>query len=103
VLVRLFEDSYKDLAGNLLEGIARLFTQNVRVSVYPMAVEELQRRAKVAGLTGWSWKEADGVVTADNLHPAGPLNSLYRYLLESEFILVGKSAMTLHTRPRCVS
>lgn len=103
VLVRLFEDSYKDLAGNLLEGIARLFTQNVRVSVYPMAAEELQRRAKLAGLTGWSWKEEDGVVTADNLHPAGPLNSLYRYLLESEFILVGRSAMRSHTRPGCVS
>ena len=91
VLVRIFEDSYKDLPGTLLEGIARLFTQNVRVSVYPMAVEELQRRAKLAGLTGWSWKETDGVVTADNLHPSEPLDSLYRYLLGSNFILPGKS------------
>jgi hypothetical protein len=91
VLVRIFEHRYKDLAGTLLEGIARLFTQNVRLTVYPMTAEELQGRAKVAGLTGWSWKDTDGMVTADNLHPSGPLDSLYQYLLESKLILVGKS------------
>jgi hypothetical protein len=91
VLVRIFEHRYKDLAGTLLEGIARLFMQNVRLTVYPMNALELQRRAEAAGLTAWSWKETDGIVTADNLHPSGPLNSLYRYLLESELILVGKS------------
>jgi hypothetical protein len=90
VLARVFEDSYKDLAGSLLEGIARLFTQNVRLSVYPMSAEDVQRRVKVAGLTNWSWKETDGMVTADNLHPSGPLDSLYQYLLHSEFILPGK-------------
>ena len=91
VLVRIFEHSYKDLAGSLLEGIARLFTQNVRLTVYPMTAEELRRRAEAAGLSAWSWRETDGIVTADNLHPSGPLDSLYQYLLESELILVGKS------------
>ena len=90
VLARVFEDRYKDLAGSLLEGIARLFTQNVRISVYPMSAEEVQRRVKIGGLTGWAWKETNGMVTADNLHPSGPLNSLYQYLLSSEFILPGK-------------
>ena len=90
VLARVFEDRYKDLAGSLLEGIARLFTQNVRISVYPMSAEEVQRRVKIAGLTGWAWKETNGMVTADNLHPSGPLDSLYQYLLSSEFILPGK-------------
>ena len=87
VLVRVLEDRYKDLAGTLLEGIARLFTQNVRLSVYPMAAEEVQKRVKMAGLTGWRWKEIDGMVSADNLHPSGPLDSLYQYLLSSEFII----------------
>ena len=91
VLVRVLEDRYQDLPGTLLEGIARLFTQNVRVSVYPMAAEEVRNRAKGAGLTDWRWKETDGMVTADNLHPSGPLDSLYQYLLNSEFILPGKS------------
>jgi hypothetical protein len=90
VLVRIFEHRYKDLAGNLLEGIARLFVHNVRLTVYPMAEEELRMRAKAAGLTGWNWNDADGMVTADNLHPSAPLDSLYRYLLESGFILAGK-------------
>lgn len=87
VLVRVFEDSYKALEGSLLEALARLFTQNVRLSVYPMRAEELDRRAKAAQLTGWKWTETDGIVTADNLHPSGPLDSLYQYLLGSEFIL----------------
>ena len=90
VLVRIFEYRYKDLAGSLLEGIARLFTQNVRLTVYPMSAEELRQRATAARLTGWDWKETDGIVTAENLHPSGPLDFLYRYLLESELILPGK-------------
>ena len=89
VLVRVLEDRYKDLAGTLLEGIARLFTQNVRLSVYPMSAEEVQKRVKMAGLTGWRWKEIDGMVSADNLHPSGPLDSLYQFLLSSQFIIPG--------------
>jgi hypothetical protein len=90
VLTRVLEDGYKDLAGTLLEALARLFTQNVRVTVYPMAAEELRRRVKADGLGDWRWKETDGMVNADNLHPSEPLNSLYQYLLKSEFILAGK-------------
>jgi hypothetical protein len=90
VLARVFEDRYKDLPGTLLEGIARLFTQNVRVYVYPMPAEDVQREVNIAGLTGWTWKETNGMVAADNLHPSGPLESLYQYLLSSEFILPGK-------------
>ena len=92
VLVRVLQDRYNDLAGTLLEGVARLFTQNVRLTVYPMLVDVTQRRATLAGLSGWTWKETDGVVTVDNLHPVGALNSLYEYLLKSELILPGKPA-----------
>jgi hypothetical protein len=92
VLVRVFEDRYRELPGSLLEAIARLFTQNVRVTVYPMATEAVEKRAQRAGLTGWAWTETEGVVSADNFHPSGPLNSLYQYLLQSEFILPGKAA-----------
>jgi len=90
VLVRLMQDSYTNLAGTLLEGIARLFAQNVRLSVYPMPVEEVERRKQTAGLTGWSWKVRDGMVYADELFPDGPLGHLYRYLLSSEYVLIGK-------------
>ncbi|WP_158749094.1 hypothetical protein [Acidobacterium sp. S8] len=95
VLLRILQDSYKELAGALLEGIALLFTQNVRLSVYPMTTEELRGRVTANQLTGWTWKETDGIVSADNVHPAGPLDSLYQYLLESRFILAAKPKIAL--------
>lgn len=90
VLLRVLNDRYRDLPGTLLEGIARLFMQNVRVSVYPMATEEVERRIDVSGLTGWRWKETNGMITADDLHPPKPLDHLYEYLLSSEFIIPEK-------------
>jgi hypothetical protein len=92
VLVRVFEDRYNDLPGTVLEGIARLFMQNVKLIVYPMAVEEARKRVQNARLAGWGWKETDGWITADNLYPAGAMESLYQYLLRSEFIIPGKLA-----------
>ena len=97
VMVRVLEDSYHELPGALLEALARIFTQNVRISVYPMPAEELRRRAAAAGLTGWTWKETDGKVSADNFFPSEPLNSLYQYLLRSEFILVGEAKNVVAT------
>src|ERR1700754_3530118 len=44
VLLRTLQDSYQELEGALLEGIARLFRENVRLCVYPMPVEELRAR-----------------------------------------------------------
>jgi hypothetical protein len=90
VLIRVFEDRYVDLPGTLLEGISRLFTQNVTLVVYPMAAQEVQNRVKSSELTGWRWVETNGVITGDNLHPPGALDSLYQYLLGSGFIVPAK-------------
>ena len=90
VVVRVLEDQYKQLAGTLLEGIARLFTQNVRLIVYPMTVEEVQTRVEKAGLTGWRWRANDGMVSAEDLHPPKPLDFLFQYLLSSQLLLPGK-------------
>jgi hypothetical protein len=98
VLLRILQDGYKGLAGALLEGIARLFTHNVRLCVYPMTVEELRRRVTADQLTGWRWTETDGMVSADNVHPAGAVDSLYQYLLESKFILSKRNAPTMKSR-----
>jgi hypothetical protein len=92
VLVRVLEDSYKNLPGSLLEGIARLFTQNVRLVVHPMTVGELERWVKEAGVQGWTWEERNGMVYADNLHPAKPLDYLFKYLLSEFWILPSKKA-----------
>jgi hypothetical protein len=98
VLLRILQDSYNELAGALLEGIARLFRNNVRLCVYPMTVEELRRRVTADQLTGWRWTETDGMVSADNVHPEGAVDSLYRYLLESKFILSKKNAPMMNSR-----
>jgi hypothetical protein len=90
VHVRVIQDRYKQLPGTLLEGLARLFTQNVRLVVYPMPADELRKRAAAAGLTDWTWKETDGMVSADNLHPSGPIRALHQYLLESGVVIPGK-------------
>ena len=87
VLVRVLQDAYLNLPGSLLEGIARLFQQNVRLIVYPMALADVEGRGAITGLTGWSWKETAGMVYAEDLHPPEPIMFLYRYLLASQFIL----------------
>jgi len=86
-LARAFANRYKELPGSLLEGMARLFAQNVRVTVYPMEAVEIQRRVEASGLDGWTWKEINGLIYASDLHPAGPLDALFRYLLECQFII----------------
>ncbi|MGB9436188.1 MAG: hypothetical protein WBQ89_28320, partial [Candidatus Acidiferrum sp.] len=92
VLVWVLGDRYKNLPGHLLEGIARLFSQNVRLVVHPMTAEDVERRVKEAALTGWSWNETNGMVYADDLHPAKPLEYLYKYLLSEFWILPSKAA-----------
>lgn len=77
VLVRALQDNYKDLDSSLLEGIARLFRENVRVSVYPMPAAAKDWLAA----PGWKWKETDGFIGAMDIEPAEPLNHLYRYLM----------------------
>jgi hypothetical protein len=91
-LVRIMEDRYRSLPGNLLEGIARMFTQNVRLVVHPMAVADLERWVKETGTTGWTWEQTNGMVHADELHPAKPLDHLYRYLLSEFWIQPKKTA-----------
>jgi hypothetical protein len=90
--VRVLRDRYKDLPGTILEALARIFTQNVRVIVYPLAAEDLRKQVEKAGLTGWSWKETDGLVSVDNLHPPEPLDAMHQYLLKSEYVLAGTPA-----------
>ena len=94
VLVRVLEDRYKGLPGRLLEGIARLFTQNVRLVVHPMATADLEQLVKETGLGNWTWEDANGLVYADGLHPAKPLDYLYKYLLSEFWILPSRRGGT---------
>jgi hypothetical protein len=92
VLVYAMQDRYKNLDGALLEGTARLFTQNVRLSVYPMTEAALKARLQELGAGEWSYEVTDGLVYVDNLHPAEPINFLFRYLLGCGFVVSARPA-----------
>ena len=46
LIIRAFEDIYGNLEGRLLEALARLFAQNVRIYAYPMTATDLRERLK---------------------------------------------------------
>jgi hypothetical protein len=94
VLVHAMQDRYKNLDGALLEGTARLFTQNIRLSVYPMTEAALQARLAELGAGEWSYEVTDGLVYVDHLHPAEPINFLFRYLLACGFVVSARAAVT---------
>jgi hypothetical protein len=87
LLIRAFEDVYGNLEGRLLEALARLFAQNVRIYVYPMTAADLREWLKTASVTGWEWSETNGWVSASQLRRAPPLGHLFAYLLASNFLV----------------
>jgi hypothetical protein len=87
VLIYAMQDRYKNLEGALLEGVARLFSQNVRLGVYPMAEEALQARLEAMGATNWKYRVTNGLVYAEDLQPGEPVEHLFRYLLGCGFIV----------------
>ncbi len=87
LLIRAFEDIYGNLEGRLLEALARLFAQNVRIYVYPMTAADLREFLKSASVTGWEWSETNGWVSASQLRRAPPLGHLFAYLLASNFLV----------------
>ncbi|MGA6958080.1 MAG: hypothetical protein WBY38_01630, partial [Candidatus Acidiferrales bacterium] len=46
LVIRAFEGIYGNLEGTLLEALARLFAQNVRIYAYPMSSTELREKLK---------------------------------------------------------
>jgi len=87
VMIYALQDRYKNLEGALLEGVARLFSQNVRLGVYPMREEALRERLKALGATGWKYRVTNGMVFAEDLEPEEPVDHLFRYLRGCGFIV----------------
>jgi hypothetical protein len=90
-LVRALQNNYKDLDGTLLEGLGRLFHENVRLSVFPTPAAAMKDRLAASD---WKWTETNGVIGARDIEPAEPLKHLYRYLVGSGFILPKEIADT---------
>jgi hypothetical protein len=95
LMIQAFEGIYGNLEGRLLEALARLLAQNVRIYVYPMSSEELRERLKGFSISGWEWSETNGMVSATQLRHAPPLGHLFAYLLASNFLLPMQVPATL--------
>jgi hypothetical protein len=87
LLIRAFTDPYFNLEGRRLEGLSRLFAQNVRIYAYPMTVVDLQEAIKGLSSSSVEWSETNGWVSATQLRVAPPLGHLYAYLLASNFLV----------------
>jgi hypothetical protein len=87
LLVRAFDDPYFNLEGRLLEALARLLAQNVRIYAYPMSAIDLQEAIKVFSAIDLEWTETNGCVSAEQLRFTPPLRHLYAYLLASNFLV----------------
>jgi hypothetical protein len=92
-LISIFSEAYGHLEGRLLEALSRLFSQNVRVYVFPLAVSTLQASPNLKLDASWQWEATDGWISADELHPPPPLGHLYAYLLASKFIVPMRDAV----------
>ena len=95
LIIRAFEGMYGNLEGRLLEALARLFAQNVRIYAYPMTSTELRERLKDLSASGWEWSEINGMVSATQLRRAPPLGHLFAYLLASNFLIPMQVPATL--------
>ena len=87
LLIRAFEDVYGNLAGRLLEALARLFAENVRIYVFPMTAADMREWLKSTSFTGWEWSETNGWVSISQVRRAGPIGYLFAYLLASNFLV----------------
>jgi len=87
LLIRAFDDPYFNLEGRLLEALARLLAQNVRIYAYPMTAIDLEQAIKVFSAIDLEWNETRGWVSAEQLRFTPPLEHLYAYLLASSFLI----------------
>ena len=86
-MIHLFSLQQSSLEGRLLEGLSKLFAQNVCVYVYPMTPVALEESLPSALAAGWKWKSKAGLIIADQLQAPPPLGHLLDYLLASKFMV----------------
>jgi hypothetical protein len=88
LLARVLDEQFYDtLPGRLLEGLGKLFAENIKVHVYPMRREDvvaaLGPRAGQFRIGG-----SDGsAATADDIQPAPPVDHLYRYVRAAGLVI----------------
>ena len=87
-LMRIFDETrYQRLDGRMLEALARLFAQDVKVLAYPARRESMQSFLAAEISSQWTVEGEGDWLTADQLRPAPPLGFLYEYLLTTGFLI----------------
>jgi hypothetical protein len=77
---RIMQDAlYKELPGNMLEGLGRLLSTNVKLYVAPMPLDEFQAEAGELPVP-IGVRQRNGLVTLDDLMPTAPGIHLFEYL-----------------------
>jgi hypothetical protein len=98
LLVRIWEYRYNNLPGSFLEALSRLLQQNVRIYAYPMSTKDLEQAVQSISATRWQWANTNGWVSARDLQPPPPLDHLYDYVLDSNFLVPIQAPVDLSTR-----
>jgi len=80
IVKTLDESFYRDLPGNLLEGIGRLLSVGVKAYVAPMSYEAFRSALEDLPGTAEHWHQGRGLVTLETLTPAPPTAFLLDYL-----------------------
>jgi hypothetical protein len=80
VVKTLDELFYRDLPGNLLEGIGRLLSANVKAYVAPLSHDAFRSALEDLPGTAEHWHQGRGLVTLETLKPAPPTAFLLDYL-----------------------
>ncbi|HEY7088592.1 MAG TPA: hypothetical protein VH518_10920 [Tepidisphaeraceae bacterium] len=86
MIARMLEAQYYgELAGSLLEGMGKLFAQNVKFYVFPMPRDAVIKAIGSADPSGKVRvpESSNLLISSDDLVLAPPLNHLYRYLREA--------------------
>jgi len=76
----LLSGSYQTLPGALLESLGKLLVEDVRLYIYPVALERFQRARAEDPRRSVSASPSKGTVTLDDLRCEPPLDHLLRYL-----------------------
>ncbi len=84
-LARMLSENYATLPGTLLEGLAKLLLEDVKLYLYPVPLPVFAReKARLERVTASS---QSGVVSVDDLRCEPPLDHLLRYLRGAEWIV----------------
>jgi len=84
---RAFSESYSTLPGTLLEGLAKLFAENVKVYCYPVPVTAFLQERERDRMKRVSASSQTAMVSVDDLRCDPPLDHLFRYLREAGWLI----------------